>query len=62
MHTQKYVTLRGDFSIGRMRKGYGNFCGSKNKSGSESDDNDDSTPSGKAIRDASKQVKNFSMQ
>lgn len=27
MHTQKYVTLRGDFSIGRMRKGYGNFCG-----------------------------------
>lgn len=48
--------------LGGCGRGMAIFVGSKNKSGSESDDSDDSTPLGKAIRDAPKQAKNFSMQ
>ena len=59
MHN-KYAQLLGDFSLGIMQRAYQDYLWNRNKkSGFESDDSDDSTPSGNATGDASKRVEEY---
>ena len=50
MHNKKYAQLLGDFSLGIMQRVYQDDLWNRNqKSGSESDDSDDSTSSVKRM-------------
>ncbi len=57
MHS-KYVWLLADFNLGIMRRGVRNYLWNRFKS-DDSDDSDNSTPSGNATGGASKRVKEY---
>ncbi len=60
MHNKKYAKLLGGFSLGIMQRAYQDYLWDRNqKSGFESDDSNDSTPSGNATGGASKRVEEY---
>ena len=57
---QKNAQLLGDFSLGIMQRAHQDYLWNRNKkSGFESDNSDDSTPSGNATGVASKRVEEY---